>query len=317
MKFLKKLTPLILSGALALSGRAISAQQISLSLFPEVPLYRSALTESNSLNTEINLPGGLEKEVSNKRLNEMLPYTSLAKEIPLFTLEVPTKKIPKIIPYEKRGEAKIRSLIEKTEISDKIVSATLVASGRLKFPDKKPEYTGRAELFIGSPMMDDYLSDGNKFFLTTGINCDGSLNLEGIANRKISSLYKIFEGESYNFFGDAYIIAKSPYSNQMTVLKVGFDNLFGNTKESANFNLSATIELPSMISWIKELKNSKVIPYFSVGINQPLDSSPGKKTAEFGIKATGNSKKAIIGYINGSLEDEKGGSYSSGFRLEL
>ena len=193
MKFLKKLVPFILQGALTLSNVKINAEPLSINFFPEMPVHRSTLTNSDILKTEINLPLGLEKGVLDRPISELLPYTSLSGELSLLSLEIESNGIPKIVPQERIFDANLRSLHEKNPISDKIFSASLIASGRLKFfNNKNPEYKARAELFLGSPIIDDYLSDGNKLFLTAGVNFDGSLNLEGRIDKPISSFYEIF-----------------------------------------------------------------------------------------------------------------------------
>jgi len=316
MKFLKK-APFLLCAALAFLPIRIKAES-NISLFPEMPIYRTILTDSNALNTGISVPRGLEKEVANKPLKELLPYTSLSKEIPILSLDIKSKKVPDFIPLEKRIEVRSRNVKEGINLSDKIFSASLITSGKLNFrEDKISKYTARTELVFGSPMIDDYLSDGNRLFFATGANFEGSLNLNGIENRSLSSLLGAFNPESHNFFGNMYISVKSPYSSQVVLFKAGFDNLFGNNKDPANLNLYTAFELPPIVSSANELKNSKIIPYISAGIEYSLGSFKNKASGELGIKVTGDSKKAILGYIHAELEIDKGASFYSGLKFDL
>jgi len=315
MEALKKIIPLALCGALALAPK-LFANPLELKFFPELPLYRSTIADSNILKTEVSIPNGLEKEALNQPIKDLIPYTSLSKEIAILSFGIKNEKIPGIIPTEKVAEANIRSIIEKTEISDEIFLTSLILNGGLKFSEnKKPEYDARVELFLGSPVIDEYFSDGNKSFLSVGMDYKGSLDLEGITEKSISSLFRIFNPESRNFFGDFYIVAKSPYSDQFVIVKTGFENLFGDGK--SDFDLSATFELPSLISLIKESKDAKIIPYVSAGLKIPLESLTVKESGELGIKITGKSKKSIIGYLKGEYEQGKGGSYCTGLRLDL
>jgi len=253
MKFLRKFIPLALCGALAFAPKLVYAESWNLNLFPEMPIYRAVLTDSGALKTGISIPLGLEKEVANKPLKELLPYTSLSKEIPVLCLDIKSNKVPDFIPLEKRIEARSRNVNERIDLSDKIFSASLIASGKLNFQgDKTSKYTARAELVFGSPMIDDYLSDGNRLFFAAGANWDGSLNFRGIENRSLSSLLGAFNPESYNLFGSMYIAVKSPYSNQVVLFKAGFNNLFRQNKDSANLRLDTAFELPPIVSRTSE-----------------------------------------------------------------
>ena len=312
-----RLAKIALGALLALSSVNTKAES-NIDLFPEMPIYRAALTDSSVLNTGISVPLGLEKEVANKPLKELLPYTSVSKEIPILSLDIKSNKVLDFIPLEKRIEARSRNLNEGIDLSNKIFSASLIASGKLNFQDDKTsKYTARAELVFGSPMIDDYLSDGNRLFFATGANFDGSLNLKGIENRSLSSLLRAFNPESHNFFGNMYIAVKSPYSDQVVLFKVGFNNLFGDNKDPTNLNLYAAFELPPIVSRANEFKNSKIIPYISAGMEYSLGSFKNKTSGELGIKVTGDSKKAILGYIRAELEIDKGASFYSGLKFDL
>jgi hypothetical protein len=316
MKISKKILPLALCGALTFAPKLI-ADSWYLNFFPEIPVNRSAIGDLDISKTELNLPQGLEKEIWNKPIKEFIPYLSLSKELPLLSLDITNSKIPEFIPEEKISDAKIRSSERKIFLSDKIFSASLIANGGLKFPkDQTPEYSAKAELFLNSPMIDDYLSDGNKLLFSTGVNCKGGLRLSGIEEKTIYQLPKAFSLDYYNFFGDIYVVGKSPYSDQFAILKIGLDVPQKNFKET-NFNFSETFEFPSLISWIEEFKNSKILPYFSTGIKKPFNSSQTKEFAELGIKITGDSKKCIITYVRGDLEKDKNGTYSTGLRLDF
>ena len=320
MKSLKKILSLALCGvALTTLPPNIKAEPLfNFSFFPEMPIYRSTIADPDTMKTEIKVPKGLEEESLNLPLKELIPYTTLSKEIAVLSLGIKAKGIPKIVPREVIMDAISRSEFEKTTISDELFSTSLIASGKLQFPNNKDAiYNARAELFAGFPILDDYLSDGNKLILSAGVDSKGSLNLESIANKSVSSLLKSFNQGSYSFFEDVYLVIKSPFNSQFVILKGGFDNLFGNSKEDINFNISATVEFPSPTFWIKELKDSKIFPYVSMALKMPIDSSLCKKIGEVGIKIAGKSEKSLHGYMRAELEDSKEILYFSGLRFDL
>ena len=122
---------------------------------------------------------------------------------------------------------------------------------------------------------------------------------------------------SYSFFGDLYIVAKSPYSDQFLILRGGVDNLFGNTTETSNVNISAVFEFPSLISWIKMFKEFRINPYVSLGIKLPLDSSANIASGEVGAKLTGKSKKSAMIYAKANYNSLQSMKYSAGLKLDL
>ena len=319
MKKRNTLASIAMGVALALPSVSLNAEPyLNLGFFPEVPLYSSVLGDSDELNTGIRIPQGSEKEMLDKPIKELLPYISLSKEIPVLSLDIRSNTVPDFIPLEKRAEVRSNALETGIYPSDKLFSASLIASGRLKFPEnKKPEYVGRLELFVGSPMIDDFLSDGNKLLLNAGVNSNGSLNFQEAGNKSVYSLLEAFNEESRNFFGEVYVVVKSPYSDQTAIVKCGLDNLFDSQKKIANFNLSTALELPPIFPDQGILGISKIIPYISAGIKMPLDSQWDKEFGEIGLKLTGPSKKAIMGYLHTELETNKGFSTSSGLKFDL
>ncbi len=319
MKKRNVLASIAMGVALALPSVSLNAEPyLNLGFFPEVPLYSSVLGDSDELNTGISVSQGSEKEMLDKPIKELLPYISLSKEIPILSLDIRSNTIPDFISLEKRAEVRSNALETGIYPSDKIFSSSIIASGRLKFPEgKDPEYTGRLELFAGSPMIDDFLSDGNKLLLNAGVNSNGYLNFQEAGNKSIYSLSDVFNEESRNFFGEVYIVVKSPYSNQMVIVKSGLDNLFDSLKKTANFNLSTALEFPLIFSDKGLLGISKISPYISAGIKMALDSRWDSEFGEAGIKISGPSGKAILGYLHTELETGKGFYTSSGLKFDL
>ena len=316
MTLAKKLMPLALCSALALAPFKAHAQPISIELFPEMPVYRSIMADSDIIKTELNLPGM--ENPFDKSIGELAPYVSLGKEIPLFSINLKSKKRLRIIPSEVAVDVESRSFREGKELSDKVLSALLVAGGSLRFPkDENPRYTAKAEVFLRSPMIDDYLSDGNKLILVTGFRGEGSVITRDFKERQIKSIGDAFPMESHSFSQDMYIVAKSPYSDQFLIIRGGVDNLFGNTPETSNVNLSTAWEFPPLISWIKMFKDFKILPYVSLGIKLPLDSSATKASGELGAKLTGKSKKSVMTYLRADYNSLQGMEYSAGLKLDL
>jgi hypothetical protein len=313
MGLIKKLAPLILGTALTFLPSKLPADSLEINIFPQMPVYRSTIVDSDISKTEINLPEGLEQKILTSSFADILPYISLSKEIPILSLDLKTDNILEMIPADVASYQRVRASAEGRKLSDKMFSALLVATGSLNFPDNKdPRYTAKGELFLNSPMIDDYLSDGNKLFLVTGVNANGSVKLDNLANENILSVPKMFSLDSYSFSEDLYIVAKSPYSNQYVLLKAGLDNLFGNTEEKSSVNLSGVIEFPPLLSWVQMLKDFRALPYVSLGVKMPLDHSPVSISGELGLKLTGKSEKSIIIY---ERTDES--TYSVGLKSDL
>ncbi len=317
---IKRLLPaLALSAALLFPQKAdAEGSRLGISLFPEMPVYRSAMADSDVIKTEINLPFGLEQNVLDSSVKELAPYISLGKEIPLVSLDIKSKKRLRIIPSEVAEYTESTAFLEGRKLSDKVLSASLVVGGLLRFPkDENPRYTAKAELFLRFPMVDDYLSDGNKLILVAGAKRNGTIKMRDIEETSIRSLPDAFSIDSYSFFGDIYIVAKSPYSDQFLIVRGGMDNLGGNTSETSNVNLSAVFEFPSIISWIKMFKDFKINPYVSLGIKLPLDSSATKASGELGAKLTGESKKSAMIYVKADYNSLESMKYSTGLKLDL
>jgi len=319
MGLFKKILPVLGLTALSLFPKNANANPLEIDLFPEMPVYRSAMADSDIPKTEINLPLGLEQNLLDKSIKELIPYVSLGKEIPLISVNIKSKKPPKIIPSEVVEGSEIRAFAEGRKLSDKVLSASLVVGGSLRFPENEnPKYTAKAELFLDSPMIDDYTSDGNQFFLVAGFKGDGSIRTENIEEMSIKSLPEIFSMNSYSFSGDLYIVAKSPYSKQFLILRAGIDNLFGKTAEKPNIILSSTWEFPPLMSWLKMFRNFKLLPYLSINVKIPLDNAAlTKASGELGAKLTGESKKSVMVYGRADYNNLEGMKYSTGLKLDL
>lgn len=281
-------------------------------LFPEQPIHRTIMADSDIPRTEIKVPLSLEKEVLEKPITEILPYTSLAKTLPLISLNIASKRLLSLIP---------KTTVEDNEqVSDKVISASLVASGQLNFPQNQEndiDYKTKLELFLNSPMIDDSLSDGNKFYLVAGFTGQGSTKSNKLPNKTLSEIAESFI-DKYSFSADAYIVPKSPYSDQYLILRVGVDNLFGNVSEKPNVHISTTWEFPPLLHWLKIFENFKLSPYVSMHVQLPTDSEkPITASGQFGIKASGKSKKALFLYTEAEYNEQSPWNFYTGLKLEL
>lgn len=314
---LKTFTKVALATALSLIPLKTKAESWNLNLFPEIPVYRSVISDPEILKTEINLPKGLEKEVLDKSFKELAPYISLSKELPLISFNIKNRYLPSRIPKEIVENSEERAIRERIFLSDDIFSALLVAGGRLKFPkDEAPKYTAKTELFLSSPMIDDYFSDGNKLIAVAGIKNEGSVNTNGLEDASIRSLPNFFVENTYSYLGDLYIVAKSPYSRQYVLLRIGAENIGGTTTKKQTLNVSTVLELPSLTCLSKELENFKILPYISLSAKDPLGDSNRKFSAEVGAKLTGASNKSMMLYWKADYSSEKN-EYFTGLKLEL
>lgn len=314
-KVFKKILPVLALSTTLFFPAKTNADSISISLFPEAPVCRSVMPDSDIPKTGINIPFGIENEILNKPFTDILPYISLSKELPVLSVDIKTNMPPAIIPADVASYQQAIASARGKTLSDKLFSASLIATGSLSFPEgKNLKYNSRLELFLDSPVIDDYLSDGNKLLLVAGAKSGGQVNFE---NQKILSVPEMFLMNSYDFFADSYIVAKSPYSDQYVILKTGIDNILAKM-DKTNINLSAVVEFPSLVSWIDALKDFKISPYISINAKFPL-SIPSQKriSGEAGIKLTGESKKSAIIYAQTSLEDDKELTSSFGLKLDL
>jgi len=299
-----------------------SESNLNFNLFPEQPIYRTLMADSDILKTQIEVQQGLEKGLLKKPIKDILPYTSLAKTLPLISVDINSKKLLPFISKDVTGHAKIEAFKQGRTLSDKVFSASLIASGQLNFPQNQEndiDYKTRLELFLNSPMIDDYLSDGNKLYIVGGFTGKGSINSKNLSDKNLSQIFDSFI-DTYSFSADAYIIPKSPYSDQFLIIRGGVDNLFGNTSEKTNINLSTTWEFPSLLVQSKMFKNFKISPYISTHIKIPIDSeSCSKLLGQLGMKAEGESRRSLILYTQADYneEAEEPWVFSSGLKIDL
>ncbi len=280
-------------------------------LFPEQPIYRTIMVDPDIPRTEIKVPQGLEKELLEKPIGELLPYVSLGKTLPLISLDISAQKYPRIIPIKRIEDEELKAFAKGQTLSKKIISTSLVASGQLNFPQNQENdihYKTKLELFFNSPMIDDYLSNGNKFYLVAGLTGQGSTKSNTLPNKTLSQIAESFI-DNYSFSADAYIVPKSPYSDQYLILRVGVDNLFGNVSEKPNVHISTTWEFPPLFHFS---------PYVSIHIQMPTDSEkPITVSGQGGIKASAKSKKALFLYAQADYNEQNPWKFHTGLKLEL
>ena len=278
-------------------------------LFPYEPLYRLTMVDPDLPRTEITFKDG------------SLQNLSLGGTLPLFSTGIASKNIS-IIPKKNRLEDELQVEKEGRTLSERIINATLMASGEVKFPvnqqiGEETSYKIMAELFIGSPMMDDNLSDGNKLYLTGGWVAEGSSKLN--KNLFDEGLSSIIKSSNHSFFADAYMVIKSPWSDQFLIGRAGVDNLGGNTTEKPNVHFSSTFELPSILSWSKMFENFKISPYFSLYIEIPTNNPEHPRfLGEIGTKLSGEvPDRAVTGYAQVIYEPDKPWKILYGAKMSL
>ncbi len=317
MRLRKALIIPALCSALLLGSlkQANADSNLHIGLFPEQPVYRTIMADPDILRTEIQVPQGLEKELLEKPVKKLLPYISLSKTLPLASLDISSRRLLSAIP---------KTAVEaNTEPSDKILSALIVAGGQLNFPQNlgsEIDYKTKLELFLNSPMIDTCLSEGNRLYLIGGFNTQGSIETRGLENKSLSEIPENFNQENYSFSADAYIVPKSPYSDQFLIFRVGVDNLFSNISEKPNVNISTTWEFPPLFHFFKMFENFKLSPYTSLHIQIPTGSEnekPITAIGQLGIKASGESDRAVFLYTQANYNAQKPWSFYTGLKLDL
>lgn len=307
------LSVLALCWALLLnSPKEINAESdLHIGLFPEQPIYKTIMADPDISKTEIKVSQGLEKEILGKPTGKILPYISLAKTLPLASLDISNKRLLSSMP---------KTAIGNGELSDKVISTSLVATGELTFPQNQEndiDYKTRLELFLNSPMVDTCLSDGNRFYIVGGFSGQGSTKSNELPNKTLSQIAKSFI-DTYSFSGDVYIVPKSPYSDQYLILRVGMDNLFGNVSEKPNVHISTTWEFPPLFHWLKIFENFKFSPYVSTHVQLPTDSEKSTTAlGQIGIKASGESKKSLFLYTQANYNGPEPWTFYSGLKAKL
>lgn len=311
---LKKLIPALGLCAALFSFSPKANAETNINLFPNQPFSTITMTDPDIYQTKIKFP---ETFFSKKSLPEIASYISIAKTLPLVSLDFGfgAKKLILSLPSERREASKLEAMSQGKSLSDKTLSLSLIGNSLLETSKtgRDIDYKLKLELFARSPIIDDYLSDGNKLYIVGGYSNEGLIKIN---DRSLSNID--FSPTKNSFSVDAYVVPKSPYSNQYIILRVGADNLFNNTGESANMHFSASFEFPSLLDYFKIFKNFKLSPYASlygkIPFRKELDS---EACGEVGIKAWGESERAIVLYGKAHYKENKDITYSAGLKLDL
>ncbi len=328
MTFPKRLAPLVLCAALFFPPRA----NADINLFPPNPIEDILMTDSDEYKTKIIFPENLDEDILQKPLKEVWqeysPYISISKTLPLFSLDWRIKNSEDFKIFVQHAptdgiKREIKRIHEGKDITDKILSLSFIGSGLLDFPEIKGndseesngnfmQYKGKLEAFLTSPMINEYFSDGNRLYFTGGLETRGLIDSNKVES--ISSLAN-FPPTDYRFFGDVYIVAKSPWSEQFVIIRTGLDNLLNNDKK--DFHFSTTFEFPSIFYQKRGFENFKLSPYLSLYARLPLTSGQVNTAAgEVGLKLSGETDKAIVLYAKGELNNGFC-TFSSGLKLNL
>jgi len=311
---LKNLLIPVLCGALFLGSQkqAHAEPNLHLGLFPEQPLYKTIMVDPDVFRTEIQVPRGLEQEILQNPIKEILPYISVSKTLPLASLEISNRSLLSAMPKTAEDE--------NGELSDRIISASLVASGQLNFPQNQAteiDYQTKLELFLSSPMINTCLSEGDRVYIVAGLTGQGSTNLNELSNKTLSQIPESFIDE-YSFSGDLYIVPKSPYSEQYLILRIGVDNIAGNTPETPNVNISTTWEFPPLFYGLDMLENFKLLPYASMYFKIPTDNQkPTEISGQLGLKVSGESEKGLFLYTQVNYREQEPWNFYVGLKTEF
>ena len=291
----------------AFPKRVNAESLINFNLFPKEPLHRLEMVDPDLLYSGIKLPTNsfdLEKTLETP-ISDFLPYCSLAKNLPLVSVDI--NKHFTIIPKE---EIKNKRFREKgIRLSKRVLTANLMAGGLIKFPKENEDdisYKAKLELFVESPEINDYSNKETRFYLTGGWIGEGSIKIpnKNLLNENLSSIAEIAKSsiklKDYSFFADAYIVGKSPYSDQYLIARIGINNLF-NTTEKPNVYFSEMWESGSILPWFK-----KISPYISFYIEISPEDLSLKGLGQLGLKFGGESNRAIdiYGQVNYSSPEE-------------
>lgn len=283
---------------------------ININIFPKENIERTIMADPDVYKTEIKVPFGLEADLLTKPIEKILPYISFSETLSLLSIDITSDKILDIMP-----KTTVRNPPSK-KLSDKILSASLTAGGLVTFRENFSEYGMKLELFLNSPMIDDCLSDGNRFYLVGGVTGKGT-DLRKFTGKNLSQIAESFI-EDYSFSADVYIVPKSEWSDQYLILRAGIDNFSIDDFSKLNVNFSTAIEFPSLLYGLKIFKNFKISPYLSFNVKIPADSEK-KLTAsgQLGIKAGGESKTGLFLYAQADYTEENPLIFSTGIKINF
>lgn len=278
------------------------AENIKFNLFPEKPIQRTIMPDPDIPRTQLQFSNQDLENILNQTPKQLLPHTSLATTFPLISTELNTNEVPEFVPNEVKKEVISDALREREAISDNLLSVSLIPSAYLDFSnidENQLNYKARLETFINSGVVDEYLNRGNRLYLVGGYQGKGSINLEELSNKELSSIPSYLKNntENHGFFGDIYIVPKSPYSEQFLILRAGMDNL---VSKEPNFHASTTFEFPPLFHRIDSLENFDISPYVSLYITSDRNEPT---IGEIGLKLSGESDKQIFGYARAEYND--------------
>jgi len=309
MSFFRRIAPFLVPLALA-SSPLQAEDSVNLNFFPQQGFSRSVLPSIQQ--TGISFPIGLQNEILQKPIRELAPYISIAKEVPIVSLEARTDRIPENISPEVIESTQLKADLEGRTLSNKLFSASLIGNASLKFPkDENPQYTAGLELFLEFPLRDSYLSDGNRLIIAPGFKAKGSLMLADIAEKSLADIAEILPVNSTGFSTNVYVVMRNQYSNQFLILMAGASNLFNSSGENPIANISAALEFPSLF------RNLKALPYGAIDIKLLLGYRSHELDGEIGLRFPGKEGKSLVSYIGARLREWEGIKFSSGLRLEL
>lgn len=302
------LSSLLLSGLILAHPRQ-AYSDIGIKLFPNDPVERTILADPQEYKTELKIPIEETKNLMETPIKNLYKEFSVGEELPLFSLDLKSKKILYAMPKTTDGKK-----ISGQELSDKLISATVVGGGKIFSSNEEIDYSARLELFLNSPMIDDCISDGNSIYLVGGIEGRGH-DFKKIGKKDLVETAQSITGD-YSFSADIYIVPKSLWSDQFLILRVGAKDIGGSNPNKPNFNFSTTFEFPSLLGY-KKLKNFKLSPYVSLYAEVPTKERDAKVLGQLGIKLAGESNKSLFVYTEAQHTANNPMNFSSGIKINF
>ena len=224
-----------------------------------------------------------------------------------------SRELIALLPNERVQEAGRAADLRRGHLSDRVLSLTIVGSELLdlvRYGEGTLGYRLKLEAFLRSPLIDDYLSDGNTLLLALGCATAGWVDAGDAASQNRAVPSGLLPA------ADAYVVARGPYTDQVLVLRVGAAD-FLSAQGSAH--ASVTFEFPTLFRQTASSAPPKapidLAPYVSLYAEAAL---AGRAAAECRLEVGARLRHGAAGLVlYGAADVSQTFQMAAGLKAEL